>query len=55
VEPNPYTRGNNHNACSFCPYGSVCHSADVRGRRNFKTMHADRFWVEIGKEMREDG
>lgn len=51
VEPNPYTRGSNHDACAFCPYGAVCHYANVRGRRNYKTMTAQRFWEEIGKEL----
>jgi len=55
VEPNPYTRGSSHNACAFCPYGPVCHQADVAGRRNYKTMTAQRFWDEIGKEMRNGG
>lgn len=50
VEPNPYTRGTSHNACSFCPYGAVCHRDEVAGRRNYKTMTAQRFWEEIGKE-----
>ena len=51
VEPNPYCRGTSHDACQFCPYGSVCHKAEVPGRRNYKTMTAQRFWDEIGKEM----
>jgi len=55
VEPNPYTRGTSHNACSFCPYGSVCHSAEVSGRRNYKTMSSDRFWDEVGKELNRNG
>lgn len=55
VEPNPYTRGTSHNACAFCPYGSVCHEAEVRGRRNYKAMNAQRFWDEIGKEMSGNG
>jgi len=49
VTPNPYTRGNSHNACRFCPYGSVCHSANVEGRRNFRKISADEFWQEIEK------
>lgn len=49
VTPNPYTRGDKHNACRFCPYGAVCHSADVPGRRNYKAVKADRFWEEIEK------
>ena len=51
VEPNPYTRGSSHNACTFCPYGPVCHPDTVQGRRNYKKMEAQRFWEEIGKEM----
>ena len=52
VEANPYTRGSSHSACSFCPYGSICHETTVEGRRNYKAMTAQRFWEEIGKEMR---
>ena len=52
VEPNPYTRGSSHSACDFCPYGSICHRDSVEGRRNYKTMTAQRFWDEVGKELR---
>ena len=52
VDPNPYTRGSSHSACAFCPYGSICHEATVEGRRNYKTMTAQRFWEEVEKEMR---
>ena len=55
VEPNPYTRGSSHNACTFCPYGSICHEAQVAGRRNYEAMKPDRFWQEIGKEMESHG
>lgn len=51
VTPNPYTRGSSHNACKFCPYGSICHSAEVEGRRNFKKISAEEFWNEISKEV----
>lgn len=50
VSPNPYTRGTSHNACTFCPYGSVCHKETVQGRRNYQKMDAQQFWQEIGKE-----
>jgi ATP-dependent helicase/nuclease subunit B len=50
VSPNPYTRGD-HGACTWCPYGSICHKEEVAGRRNYKTMSAQRFWEEVGKEM----
>ena len=55
VIPNPYTRGTSHSACAFCPYGSVCHEAEVEGRRNYKTMSSQRFWEEIGKELSGNG
>ena len=51
VEPNPYTRGSSHDACAWCPYGAICHKDEVEGRRNYKTMTAQRFWEEIGKEV----
>lgn len=51
VSPNPYTRGTSHNACQYCPYGSVCHSDSVEGRRNYQAMKPQRFWEEVGKEM----
>lgn len=54
VEANPYTRGTSHNACTFCPYGTICRKDTVQGRRNYKTMTAQWFWEEIGKE-RENG
>ena len=55
VEPNPYTRGSNHDACRFCPYGTVCHSAQVPGRRNYKAMSAQEFWEAVGKELENHG
>ena len=55
VAPNPYTRGTSHNACTFCPYGPVCHKETVEGRRNYKKMEAQRFWDEIGKELNHGG
>ena len=51
VEPNPYTRGTSHDACAFCPYGSICHKTGVEGRRNYKKMDSGKFWEEVGKEM----
>ncbi len=50
VEPNPYTRGGDHNACAYCPYKPVCHSATVPGRRNFRAIDAEEFWDHIRKE-----
>ena len=55
VEPNPYTRGTSHNACTYCPYGSVCHEETVAGRRDYEKMSSQRFWMEIGKELESNG
>lgn len=55
VEPNPYTRGSSHSACAFCPYGAICYKEEVAGRRNYKTMTAQRFWEEIEKEVNRHG
>ena len=51
VDPNPYTRGGRHNACAFCPYGSVCHAAIVEGRRDYAAISSQKFWEDIEKEM----
>lgn len=51
VEPNPYTRGSDKNVCKYCPYGTICHSAQVEGRRNYQAMKANRFWEEMSKEV----
>ena len=55
VEANPYTRGTSHDACTFCPYGSICHQSQLDGRRNYKTMTAQRFWEEVKKEVDRRG
>ena len=55
VEPNPYTRGSNHNACRFCPYGSICHWQNVPGRRNYKEVDAGSFWEAVEKEVGDRG
>lgn len=55
VEPNPYTRGESHDACRYCPYKAICHSDSVEGRRNYQAMKASRFWEEIDKEVKSHG
>ena len=51
VEANPYTRGGRHNACTFCPYGAVCHSETVEGRRDYAAITPQKFWEDVEKEM----
>ena len=55
VTPNPYTRGSSHNACTYCPYGSICHPETVAGRRNYKTMEPEKFWDSVQKEVQRRG
>jgi ATP-dependent helicase/DNAse subunit B len=55
VDPNPYTRGDSHDACRYCPYQAICHSDSVPGRRNYQAMKASRFWEEIDKEVTNHG
>lgn len=55
IEPNPYTRGTSHNACTYCPYGSICRQNEVQGRRNYKAMTAQKFWEEVEKEVDRHG
>lgn len=55
IEPNPYTRGSKHNACSFCPYGAVCHMAMVENRRNYRAISADEFWNYVQQEVNNRG
>ncbi len=50
VSANPYSRGSAFDACTFCPYGAVCHKESVAERRNYKTVSAQKFWEDIGKE-----
>ncbi len=51
IQPNPYTRGTSHNACTYCPYGSICHESQVSGRRNYKTVTAQKFWEDVESEV----
>lgn len=51
IEPNPYTRGTSHNACAYCPYGSICHESQAEGRRNYKTVTAQKFWEDVEREV----
>jgi len=55
IAPNPYTRGQSHDACSFCPYSAVCHKQSVAGRRNYEKVSAQRFWEDVEKEVNRHG
>lgn len=55
VTPNPYTRGQAHDPCAYCPYGDICHKAHIEGRRNYRTMRAQRFWEEVERAVKRNG
>ena len=55
VTANPYTRGSSHDACAWCPYGSICHKSEAAQRRNYKAMTAQEFWDGIEKEGNRHG
>lgn len=48
VTPEPYYRGSAHDACSYCPYGAVCHAdAGCVQRRVRARVTRDEFWKEV--------
>lgn len=55
IAANPYTRGSSHNACAYCPYGQICHSEQVEGRRDYAAMKAEEFWDRIRKKVADHG
>lgn len=55
ITPDPYTRGSSHNACTFCPYGDICHKDSVPGRRNFKAVKPQQFWEDVKREVEKHG
>ena len=55
VEPNPYSRGKNFDSCTYCPYGAVCHKAEVENIRNYKSVTDKQFWEEIERAVEDIG
>ena len=45
VAANPYIRGD-RGACTYCPYGPICHKNDVE-KRERKKMDAKTFWRDV--------
>jgi ATP-dependent helicase/nuclease subunit B len=54
VEANPYTRGNSHNACAYCPYKQVCNPEQVECRREYAAMKPEDFWERIERSVNAD-
>lgn len=55
VTADPYTRGESHDACRFCPYATVCHKESVEGRRDMKKISAKEFWDAVAREVKQNG
>lgn len=56
IAPDPYWRGDEHNACRWCPYRAVCRvdSGEVPLRR-LRAVSGAEFWNELEKEAKERG
>lgn len=56
IAPDPYWRGDEHNACRWCPYRSVCRvdSGEVPLRR-LRSVSRAEFWEALEKEAKDRG
>ncbi len=48
VDPNPYYRGPDHNACRYCEYYDACHLDACGKTRPFRAVGETEFWKTIG-------
>ena len=48
VEPDPYYRGPDHNACQYCEYYDACHLDACGKMRPFRAVSETEFWEKIG-------
>ena len=56
IAPDPFWRGEAHNACRWCPYGPVCRvdSGEVPLRR-LRAVSRTEFWQALEKEAKDRG
>jgi len=56
IAPDPFWRGDEHNACRWCPYGAVCRvdSGEVPLRR-LRSVSRSEFWNELEQEAEPHG
>ena len=56
IAPDPFWRGDEHNACRWCPYGAVCRvdSGEVPLRR-LRAVSRGEFWKELEQEAEKNG
>ena len=55
VKANPYYRGNEDNACKYCPFEDVCHERELVERRVFAATDQKLFWEKIEKGVEKNG
>ena len=55
IAPDPYWRGEDHNACRWCPYGAVCRvdSGELSLRR-LRAVNRSEFWQQMEREVQHD-
>lgn len=55
VMPNPYVRGS-VGACSYCPYGSVCHRDVCENEvRSLRATQGTEFWARLAQKEAQHG
>ncbi len=56
IAPDPYWRGEENNACRWCPYQEICHvSGGEVSLRKLKAINPERFWESLEKEEQSRG
>lgn len=51
IAANPYTRGPQHGACTWCRYAAVCRFRASGGvSRSYQKLSAQEFWTQLRKE-----
>lgn len=55
ADANPYTRGNNFDACAYCDYNLVCCGKNLENRRDYRSITSDEFWQYVEKELSDHG
>ncbi len=55
TDANPYTRGDNFDACAYCDYNAVCCGKKLEGRRDYRSITSEEFWHYVEKELNEHG
>ena len=56
IAPDPYWRGEDHNACRWCPYREVCRvDSGELPLRKLRAVKAGEFWQSLEKEEQAHG